>query len=403
MASVLTVRQLNYYLKSVIEGDPRLQSVWVKGEISNLKNHYASGHIYFTLKDNDSAINCVMFRSFAERVKFSLESGMRVILIGRVSLYEKDGQNRFYPEEITPDGVGDIALKFEQTKKKLESEGLFNPETKRRLPKFPKKIAVITSSSGAAVRDIFNVLSRRWPLSEVLMCPVSVQGDLAVPEMLKVLDTLYESGDIDVAIIGRGGGSAEDLWAFNSEELAYKLYEAPFPVISAVGHETDFTICDFVCDLRAPTPSAAAELAVPDKTEMLEYLQAQKTRLFSQLSAKVQGCRLRFEKASGSRVLSDPKRMVEERAEYVDRLEEKLISLVRDKLNGEQVRFSKLSASLDALSPLKTLSRGFAAIKKEGTIVSSVKALVVGDSVSLTLKDGSAECEIKSVEGGSNG
>ena len=271
LESALSVRQLNFYVKNLIEGDPRLSSVLVEGEISNLKNHYSSGHIYFTLKDNDASVSCVMFRSFACRIKFTPENGQKVVIRGRVSVYEKDGQYQIYAEEMHESGLGDIAKKFEQTKKKLEAEGLFRQESKRKLPKFPKKIAVVTSSSGAAVRDILNILSRRWALAEVLMCPVSVQGESAVREMSAALDKLYTAKGVDLCIIGRGGGSAEDLWAFNDEKLAYKIYEAPFPVISAVGHETDFTICDFVADLRAPTPSAAAELAVPDSEECLTF------------------------------------------------------------------------------------------------------------------------------------
>ena len=261
--NVISVKQLNLYARSLLEGDIRLSNIAVAGELSNFKNHYSSGHWYFTLKDNDAAIRCVMFRGNASAVKFEPSDGLQVILRGRVSIYERDGQYQFYAEEMLPAGIGDIALKFEQTKEKLKKEGLFDPESKRPLVKFPKRIAVVTSPTGAAVRDIFNILSRRWPLAEIIMCPVSVQGELAVPEMLKTLDRVYEVEGVDALIIGRGGGSAEDLWAFNDEALARKIYESPFPVISAVGHGTDFTICDFVADLRAPTPSAAAELAVP--------------------------------------------------------------------------------------------------------------------------------------------
>ncbi len=398
MASVLTVKQLNNYLKFLIEGDARLQSIFLKGEISNLKDHYASGHIYFTLKDNDAAINCIMFRSFAERIKFRPENGMGVILRGKVSVYDKDGQNRFYAEEMTPDGVGDIALKFEQTKKKLESEGLFDPESKRPLPKFPKKIAVITSDSGAAVRDILNILTRRWALCEVLLCPASVQGAQAVPDMLGVLDKIYTLGDIDLCIIGRGGGSAEDLWAFNDEKLAYKIYEAPFPVISAVGHETDFTICDFVADLRAPTPSAAAELAVPDMGEMFLKLQKSGETLKTALKAKLEHSKLRLERCLGSAVLKNPKEsIVGTKAEFVDRLSDRLKTATTALFTEKKSEFSKLVAQLDALSPLKTLSRGFTAVKKGEKAVTSAKELKEKDILSLTFADGKADCEIKGV------
>ncbi len=396
--SVLTVRQLNFYLKSVIEGNPRLQGIFLKGEISNLKNHYASGHIYFTLKDNDSAINCIMFRSFAQRVKFDLKDGMGVILRGRVSVYEKDGQNRFYAEELTPDGIGDIALKFEQTKEKLEKEGLFDPDSKRPIPKFPKKIAVITSSSGAAVRDIMNVLGRRWPLCEILMCPVAVQGDMAVPEMVATLQKLYTLDGVDLAIIGRGGGSIEDLWAFNSEELAYTVYEAPFPIISAVGHETDFTICDFVADLRAPTPSAAAELAVPDINEIVFKLNRSEENLKSALKNKYENGVLRFEKCLSSVVFKKPAdRLINSRAEYVDRLGDRLNSLCAEKVKQSEQRLLANASKLDALSPLKTLARGFSVAQKQGEIVTGVKSLAEKDVIKLTFADGSADCQVKSV------
>lgn len=399
MASVLTVKQLNNYLKFLIEGDVRLQSLFLKGEISNLKDHYASGHIYFTLKDNDSAINCIMFRSFASLIKFRPENGMNVILRGKVSVYEKDGQNRFYAEEMTPDGVGDIALKFEQTKKKLESEGLFDPASKRPLPKFPKKIAVVTSDSGAAIKDILNILSRRWGLCEVLLCPVSVQGRQAVPDMLNVLDKIYTLGDIDLCIIGRGGGSAEDLWAFNDESLAYKIYEAPFPVISAVGHETDFTICDFVADMRAPTPSAAAELAVPDTGEVLTMLLKSEEALKNALKRKYEYSKLKLERCTRSAVFNNPvQNIVNTRSEYIDRLTDRLTASVLENFRGKSNRFSKLAAQLDALSPLKTLSRGYAAVKKEGKAVTSAKALKEKDVLQLTFSDGTADCEIKGVQ-----
>ncbi len=396
--SILTVRQLNFYLKSVIEGDVRLQGIFLKGEISNLKNHYASGHIYFTLKDNDAAINCIMFRSFAERVKFDLKDGMGVILRGKVSVYERDGQNRFYAEEITPDGIGDIALKFEQTKEKLEKEGLFDSDSKRPIPKFPKKIAVITSSSGAAVRDIMNVLGRRWNLSEILMCPVSVQGDMAVPEMVKALKRLYTLGDIDVAIIGRGGGSIEDLWAFNSEELAYTIYESPFPIISAVGHETDFTICDFVADLRAPTPSAAAELAVPDVNEIIIKLNRSEENLKSALRGKYENSALRLQKCLSSVVFKEPShRIVSNRAEYIDKLSEQLKIFTTQKIKQCENALLTDASKLDALSPLKTLARGFATVQKNGKTLLSTKDLKENDIIKLNLADGNADCQVKSV------
>lgn len=394
----LSVKQLNFYVKNLIEGDPRLQSVCVMGEISNLKSHYASGHIYFTLKDNDAAINCVMFRSFASVLKFTPKDGQQVIVSGRVSVYEKDGRYQFYAEQMQDAGLGDIALKFEQTREKLQKEGLFDPASKRSLPRFPKKIAVVTSPTGAAVRDILNILSRRWKLTEVLLCPVSVQGQQAVPEILAALDKLYTVEDVDVCIIGRGGGSIEDLWAFNDESLAYKIYEAPFPVISAVGHETDFTICDFVADLRAPTPSAAAELAVPDEEEISDFLKKREALLKNLLKAKYENSRLRLEKIKSNRVFSSTSEIIiGQRSEAIDRLNDKMNSAVSSRLNGFKLLLGEASARLDALSPLKTLSRGYGAISLKGKTVQTAAQLTVGDSIKIRFADGEADCTVNKI------
>ncbi len=395
MSGHLSVKQLNFYVKNLIEGDPRLSSVCVIGEISNLKNHYASGHIYFTLKDNEATVSCVMFRSFSKGLKFSPENGQQVVIRGRVSVYERDGQYRIYAEDMTDVGLGNIARKFEQTKVRLEKEGLFDPDSKRKLPKYPKKVAVVTSSSGAAVRDILNILSRRWPVAEVLMCPVAVQGDLAVPEMLTALDKLYTLEGIDLCIIGRGGGSIEDLWAFNSEELAYKIYESPFPVISAVGHETDFTICDFVADLRAPTPSAAAELAVPDINEIQSLIEAQKSNLKNLISLKLEGCRLRFEKSALDK--ESVTYFINTKAEAVDKLVDRLNNYLREKINGYKLILGENTAKLDALSPLKTMERGFAVASKDKKILQSVSTLKKDDLIDISFADGVAKAQIKEI------
>lgn len=394
----LTVKQLNTYVKSIIEGDPRLLNICVAGEISNFKSHYASGHLYFTLKDNDAAIRCVMFRAYASRLKFMPEDGLAVILRGKVSLYEKDGQYQFYAEEMTAAGFGDITLKFEQTKQRLEAEGLFDPDTKRPIPKFPKTIAVITSSTGAAVQDIMNILSRRWPVAKIVMCSVSVQGELAVPEMLATLDRLYKLSGIDVAIIGRGGGSIEDLWAFNSEDLARKIYEAPFPVISAVGHETDFTICDFVADLRAPTPSAAAELAVPDMGEVIAALEKQGAHLKALLNAKYKFCFANFEKILSSYYFKNPKEaFVSKNHERIDHFSQRLFSAEEKIIQNAKLTLAENAARLDGLSPLKTISRGYAAVKKDSKAVSSVENLKENDIIEIGFADGSAQSKIISV------
>jgi len=396
--NALTVKQLNLYVRSLIEGDVRLSNVLVQGEISNFKNHYSSGHLYFSLKDNDAAIRCVMFRSYASGVKFNIEDGMQVILRGKVSLYERDGQYQFYAEEIFPCGAGDIALRFEQTKAKLEKEGMFEPENKRPLPKFPQKIAVITSETGAAVQDILNILSRRWALSEIIMCPVAVQGENAVPQMLDTLERVYALGNVDVIIIGRGGGSVEDLWAFNDESLARKIYESPVPVISAVGHETDFTICDFVADMRAPTPSAAAELAVPDCKEIILNLDKYSTLLMNLLSSKYNLSKARLERCINSSYFKNPLEfLVNRRFLELDRAFEKLDSALDDKLMKNKLKFSENVARLEALSPLKILSRGYAAVESKGKALKSVCEVEVGDDITLKLSDGILKCNVTNV------
>ena len=396
LKSALTVRQLNLYVRSLIEGDARLSNVLVSGELSNFKNHYASGHLYFTLKDREASIRCVMFRSFAERIKFKPLDGLKVVLRGRVSIYEKDGQYQFYAEEMLPEGVGDIALGFEQVKAKLETEGLFDQSTKRPLPKFPKRIAVVTSDTGAAVKDIMNILSRRWSLAEIVLCSVAVQGEQAVPEMLSALDRLYSLSGIDVIIIGRGGGSAEDLWAFNSEQLSRKIYESPVPVISAVGHETDFTICDFVADLRAPTPSAAAELAVPDINEISSKLNRYENSLKSFLENKYQFSFARLEALLNAFCMKNPTDFIVGRSyERLDRLTDKLSQAANRTLDSADRSFVSLTARLDALSPLKVLSRGYAAVSKDNGTVSSVTQAQKGDILDVSLTDGTLICVVK--------
>ncbi len=396
--NTLSVKQLNLYVRSLIEGDVRLANIAVKGEISNFKNHYSSGHLYFTLKDNDAAIRCVMFKWNAQKIRFDVQDGLQVIIRGKVSLYEKDGQYQFYAEEMMADGIGDIALKYEQIKARLEAEGLFDAENKRALPKFPKRIAVVTSATGAAVQDIMNILSRRWPLAEIVMCPVAVQGELAVPQMLETLERIYCTSAVDVIIIGRGGGSIEDLWAFNDENLARKIYESPVPVISAVGHETDFTICDFAADLRAPTPSAAAELAVPDIFEMRQKLQKYSTNLKNLLNAKYSYSDLRLKNCTNSRFLKNPyEAIINQKVEMCDRYYDKVFQLLNDRLNNAENTLAKNAAMLDALSPLKVLSRGFAAVKQNETVISSVKDIAIGDKLSVSFKDGTASCNVTDI------
>ncbi len=395
--SSLTVRQLNLFVKSLIEGDVRLNDITVIGEISNFKNHYASGHLYFTLKDNDASIRCVMFKGYAQYIKFAVKDGLKVVLRGKVSIYEKDGQYQFYAQEMHEYGKGDIALQFEQIKEKLSSEGLFDTESKRPIPKFPKRIAVITSDTGAAVQDIINILSRRWPLCEIMLYPVAVQGENAVPDMLSALDKVYDSSLCDTIIIGRGGGSIEDLWAFNSEALARKIYESPIPVISAVGHETDFTICDFVADLRAPTPSAAAELAVPDINEINIKINSLSTSLKSSLISKYNLNKVKLEKLTNSYIFKSPiDAFISARQQITDNLTDRLLLNFQNILNHNKSRLSNNISKLDALSPLKILSRGFSVIESEGKVITSAKSVEIGDNVTLTLSDGKLNCTVNS-------
>lgn len=402
--NILSVRQLNLYVRSLIEGDPRLINVAVTGEISNFKNHYSSGHWYFTLKDNDASIRCVMFRSYTSRVKFEPEDGVQVVLKGRVSIYEKDGQYQFYAEEMTASGLGDIALMFEQTKARLSAEGLLDSESKRPIPEFPKKIAVITSPTGAAVRDIFNILNRRWPIVETELFPVSVQGELAVGEMISALENVYTKSDADVIIIGRGGGSIEDLWAFNSETLARKIYESPIPVISAVGHETDFTICDFVADLRAPTPSAAAELAVPDYKDVYNRLLKYESIMKNALSSNLSVSKLRLEYIENLPIFKNPlETLVNRRFLELDSLSDSLKEKLKSTFATADKDFSVLCMKLDALSPLKVLSRGFAAVSHNDKVVDSIKHLNLSDEVTVTFCDGDATCVVKDIKENNNG
>lgn len=393
--NTLTVRQLNLFVKSLIEGDVRLNDVFVVGEISNFKNHYASGHLYFTLKDKDASIRCVMFKGFAQYVKFAVRDGLQVVLRGKVSLYEKDGQYQFYAQEMHEFGKGDIALQFEQIKEKLTKEGLFDTESKRPIKKFPNRIAVITSDTGAAVQDIINILSRRWPVAEILLCPVAVQGEKAVGDMIGALDKVYALGNCDTIIIGRGGGSIEDLWAFNSELLARKIYESPIPVISAVGHETDFTICDFVADLRAPTPSAAAELAVPNIKDISLKITSYNSSMRSSLLSKYTLNKTKLNSLINAECFKNPVyKIIGARAESVDGLTDDLLSSYKDLLNSFETKLLKNISKLDALSPLKVLSRGFCVATKNGTIISNTDLVEKGDSITLKLHKGSLNCTV---------
>lgn len=397
--NAITVKQLNLYVKTLLEGDRRLNSVVVAGEISNFKNHYASGHLYFTLKDADAAVKCIMFRSSAVRLKFIPKDGSRVVLRGHISLYEKDGQYQFYVDEMSEDGLGDISLHFEQLKMKLSREGLFAPENKRPIPHFPMSIAVITSPTGAAVQDIINILSRRWPVAETVLCPVSVQGETAVPEMLSTLERVYKLDNVELIIIGRGGGSAEDLWVFNDERLARKIYESPFPVISAVGHETDFTICDFVSDLRAPTPSAAAELAVPDFKEILDKLTRYESSMLNSLKKMYDYRQMCLKAVLCGNVFKKPvENLIERRTQRVDNAAENLFNSFNKQVSLLENKCMQLITKLDTLSPLKVMNRGYSLVAKNNTLVKSVDDVNVGENINVRMSDGNVKCRITDKE-----
>ena len=397
MLNTITVSQLNGYVKSLVENDPRLSHISVSGEISNYKNHFSSGHWYFTLKDKNASIRCVMFKSSALRVNFEVQDGLAVTLKGRVSLYEKDGQYQFYAEEMHPVGEGDLALQFKQVKEKLEREGLFDSENKRPLVKYPKRIAVITSDTGAAVKDILNITSNRYPACEIIMCPVLVQGDMASQDMIKTLDRVYALDDIDAIIIGRGGGSAEDLHCFNDEALARKIYESPFPVISAVGHETDFTICDFVADVRASTPSHAAELATPDHNELENKIYNLNNSLKIKVLLKQNLYETRLNTLQKQVDVSKFENLFTKKQIEIDSIADKISNSVSEKMHNNTVLVSNLMTRIDALSPLKIMGRGFSVVTKENACVSGVGKLTLGDSITVKFTDGDAECVVESI------
>ncbi len=394
---VITVKQLNSYVKSLLESDRHLSSFYLKGEISNFKDHYQSGHLYFSLKDSDAVIRAVMFRSSASYLKFKPQDGMSVICRGRVSLYERDGSYQFYAEEMIPDGVGDLTVAFEQIKKKLGALGYFDEEYKKSIPRFPNKIAVITSDTGAAVQDILNITNRRYPLCEIVMCPVRVQGDGAVPELIDALRRVQQISSVDTIIIGRGGGSIEDLWAFNSEELAHEIFKCNIPVISAVGHETDFTICDFVSDLRAPTPSAAAELAVPDAASLKNEINSLLKRIKNKVELQTQNAE-KILKYSGKDALYKALcTYISDCSQRVDIAYDKLLNSYRNHINKIDNNFRENVAKLNALSPLSVLSRGYSVVKKQEKTVKCAE-LSVGDNINVRFSDGYAECTVDFVE-----
>ena len=391
---VLTVGQLNAYVKSVLDGDRNLNHVFVCAEISNFTNHYRTGHFYFSLKDETSVIRAVMFRSNAQRLKFLPQNGMRVIVRGQVSLYERDGQYQLYIDDMQPDGLGAFNLAFEQLKERLSKEGLFAPERKRPLPRYPMRIGIVTSPTGAAVRDIINILSRRFPLAQMILQPVQVQGEDAPSQIIEAIQLFNEKKAADVLIVGRGGGSIEELWAFNDEGVARAVASSEIPVISAVGHETDYTICDFAADLRAPTPSAAAELCVPDWHAELERVETLRRSAGQLMRRRLEAEQQRLDTLILRAKFQEPTRLFESGRQMLTTLEQRLCKAAAERLLRENNRLAPLTGKLDALSPLKVLSRGYAIAYHEDRPIRSISEVSAGDTVQLKWSDGSARCEV---------
>ena len=391
---VLSVSQINFYIKSIIENDGSLQFVLVTGEISNLTVHQRSGHIYLSLKDSNSVISAVMFAGNARRLKFRLENGMKVICRGRISVYEPSGRYQLYIEDMQPDGVGALTLAFEQLKKSLAQKGLFDNAHKKPLPKFPKTIGVITSPTGAAVQDITNIIRRRFPSADIVLAPVLVQGESASEQLVRAVNKFSASKIADVIIIGRGGGSAEDLWAFNDEQLAYAVYNCETPIISGVGHETDFTICDFVADVRASTPSAAAELAVPDRQELMSYYFKQKQYISAMLDRKIKTAQLRLENQQRRMSASSPKLKAEQLEKQLSAKSEKLTRFMNIYISNKENKLIAAKGKLDGLNPLNVLNRGYAIAEKDEKIITSSKQLKNGDDFTVILSDGKINAKV---------
>ena len=396
MNKVFTVSDINNYIKQLVSNDGILSGLSIRGEISNFKHHY-TGHMYFTIKDENSVLKCVMFKSQASLLKFSPQNGNKVIVSGYISVYERDGQYQLYANDMQPDGLGALHLAFEQLKNKLQQEGLFDNAIKKKLPLLPKSIGVVTSSTGAVIRDIINVTYRRHSKMKLVLYPVAVQGVQAAGQIAAAIEKLNQLGQVDVIIVARGGGSLEELWAFNEEVVARSVYASKIPVISAVGHETDFTICDFVSDMRAPTPSAAAELAVPD-VEVLQYkLQNYTTRMKSALVKKLDTCETQLQKIRTRPVFRQP---YDRLNQYRLKLDNDLKHLFRNNqmlLKDKKAVFAVLAGKLDTLSPLKILERGYSVVRTpEGSIVNSLKHIATGDMIEVSFKDGKAECQVVS-------
>lgn len=390
--TVYEVSQVNEYIKSLLDGAVALQDISIRGELSNYKI-YPSGHHYFTLKDAAGALRCVMFKGSAMKLRFRPESGMKVVARGRISVFPRDGAYQLYCNELSPEGVGDLYVAFEQLKAKLHAEGLFDPQYKKPLPRYPRTIAIITSAAGAAVHDMIRILRRRYPAAKVVLLPVRVQGVEAPPEIVGAIRYANRWRVADLIITGRGGGSIEDLWAFNDERVARAIFESELPVISAVGHEPDVTISDFVADARASTPSNAAEIAVPDQAELLRWLQSTQSRLSQAESAQLDRLRQRLDTLAEKRVVKDQLAYVQDKRMLLDHLQKRLGDLGGKTVSDHRRAFAGLAAALDAMSPLKVLGRGYAMVQtSEGSIVKSWRDAPAGSVVNVTLGEGGLSC-----------
>ena len=392
---ILTVGQLTQYIKNILEGDPRLMTVLVSGEISGMLGGFKRGsHHYFVLKDKEAVVNATLFAGMSRALRFDPENGMKVLCRGKIEVYPPQGKYQIIIEDMQPDGVGAMNLAYEQLKKRLSAEGLFDEAHKKPIPRFPKTVGVITSPTGAAVQDILNILTRRFPCVDIILYPSRVQGDAAPAQLTQAVQELDASGECDTIIIGRGGGSTEDLWAFNDEQLARAIYHARTPVISAVGHETDFTICDFVSDKRAPTPSAAAELAVPDRAELMTYYNALHRNINAAVKAAYTECSKRLKDTERLLEAISPARKLDRCEGALRLLEARLDAAMNEKLTGSEHSLRSCAARLEGLNPLSVLSRGYAVAEKDGEVLTRAAQLQPGDRFTLTLSDGSVTAQV---------
>lgn len=395
--NVISVSKLNELVKMLIEDCQPLRNIYVSGEISNFTHYYRSGHMYFTLKDEKSQIKAVMFSSYAAKLRFKPENGMKVICRGKLAVYEKNGEYQIYAEDLQPDGLGALNLAFEQLKMKLFSEGVCSDEVKKSLPLYPKKIGVATSNIGAAVEDIKNITKRRYPLAELVIVPTIVQGAFASADIVKSIEFLDSMGDVDVIIVGRGGGSIEDLWAFNTEEVARAVIACKTPVVSAVGHETDYTICDFVADLRAPTPSAAAELVCPDILSLINYVDGLKKQLDYSVNSKINDESIRLDELSSSYALADYSEVIKTFEDNVSVLMDRMNDEYQYSLETKGNTFAVLVEKLSALSPLAVLARGYSICEKNGRVVKNINEVKANDCLDVKMNGGNAVCKVLEV------